>query len=39
MATDQAQFNFKIKKDHLNMKEPLKAEITKIREESSIMMR
>ena len=39
MATDQAYFNSKIKKGQESLKEPLKVEISKLREESNIMMR
>lgn len=39
MATDQAEFNIRIQKDQENLKEPLHAEITKIREESNMMLR
>eukprot|EP00344_Euplotes_crassus_P000956 CAMPEP_0197002782 /NCGR_PEP_ID=MMETSP1380-20130617/7209_1 /TAXON_ID=5936 /ORGANISM="Euplotes crassus, Strain CT5" /LENGTH=358 /DNA_ID=CAMNT_0042421069 /DNA_START=326 /DNA_END=1402 /DNA_ORIENTATION=- len=39
MATEQAQFNSNLKKEQENLKEPIKNEISKIREESNIMMR
>lgn len=39
MATDQAKFNSKIQNDQNKLKEPLEAEISKIKQESGIMMR
>lgn len=39
MATDQAKFNTKIQNDQNRLKEPLEVEISKIKQESDIMMR
>lgn len=39
MASDQANFNIKIQNDQNKMKEPLEIEISKIKQESDIMMR
>ncbi|CAI2387876.1 unnamed protein product [Moneuplotes crassus] len=39
MATEQAFFNSSLQKEHENLKEPIKNEISKIREESNIMLR
>ena len=39
MATDQAKFNVKIQNDQNRLKEPLEIEISKIKQESDIMMR
>lgn len=39
MASDQAQFNRRIQRDQESLKEPLQIEISKIREESNIMLR
>ena len=39
MATDQAKFNKKIQNDQNRLKEPLEVEISKIKQESDIMMR
>ena len=39
MATDQAEFNLRIQHDQQNLKDPLHAEMSKIREESSMMLR
>lgn len=39
MALDQANFNHLLQREQENLKEPIEAEITRIREESNIMMR
>lgn len=39
MATEQAHFNLRIQNDQERLKEPLESELSKIRQESHIMMR